>query len=61
MGKRMVNVVPRPTSLVTSMVPPRPSTIAVIIGRPQPLPGIPAGLRLKSNDQTLGRSSGAMP
>jgi hypothetical protein len=37
-GKRSVNLVPRPTSLWTSMVPPWAMIILRVVGRPRPVP-----------------------
>src|SRR2546421_388890 len=57
-GRRIVNFVPRPGSLSTSIVPPWASTIRFVVGRPNPLP---PGLVVTNGRNTFAAWSAVMP
>lgn len=57
-GRLTVTNVPRPTSLVTSILPPCCSTMVLVIARPKP---VPRALVVKNGSKIFSRFSGAMP
>src|SRR5439155_22727000 len=59
-GSRTVNVVPRPTWLLTAISPPCRSTIPRLTESPNPVPS-PCPLVVKNGSKIFGRTSGEMP
>lgn len=63
-GNLIVKLVPFPTSLATSIVPPWSETICLAIANPRPLPPVRrsrAGSARQNRSNTWGRCSGAIP